>query len=130
MARNEGSSVRFWREAMKIHRHIPTFRDTSQDECASFFAWFNDEELARYHEIDGRQMICILIRDKRKRVPYGGVQGEGYDISGRVLYVRQKDVPKANAGVSIRVDGKLYVIEDVYDMQGLVWRLELSGNDV
>lgn len=130
MARNERSSVEFWREAVNLHRHIPTFRDTSQDECADFFAWFNDEELARYREVDGRDLICILVRDKRHRVIPGGSQGEGYDISGRVLYVRQKDVRKVNVGQSIRVDGKLYVIEDVYDMQGLVWRLELSGNDV
>lgn len=130
MVRDERRSVGFWREAVKMQRHIPTFRDTSQDDCADFFAWFNDEEIARYRDVDGRQLICILVRDKRKRVSAGGSSGEGYEVCGRVLYVRQKDVPKVNAGVSVRVDGKLYVVDDVYDMQGLVWRLELSGNDV
>ena len=89
--------------------------------------FLNMKEFARYHDVDGHKLRCVLTSDSAA-VPV--VAPEGEILSGRnmVMYVSHEDITGISAGQSVRIDGKIYLVKDAQDVQNILWRIKLAGD--
>lgn len=91
--------------------------------------WFNLEEFAEFHDIDGKKILGVFTSDifGKKFVE------ANQDISGMVsksngiLFLRCEDVGNVNVDMPLRLDGKLYQIEEAVKLGNIIWRLKLSA---
>ncbi len=94
-------------------------------EQAAFFTAF-----AKFHDINGHRVECILTRPKYQhlRVTFsGGELSSGLSGVDAVLLVRLGDMSGMRQGESLKVDGQVYVIQGIsYPLDGIA-RIELSG---
>lgn len=89
--------------------------------------WLNVFEFARPHNIDGKKILSVLTSNKRANkiaIP----DGNSLNDSEMVLFVKKKDVKNVIANQSVKIDGKIYLIKDAQDIQGVMWKIFLQGN--
>lgn len=83
--------------------------------------WLNLKEFARPHVIEGHEIICVFTSDKRAKI-------ENLAGAQMVLFVRHEEVHGITPGQSVEIDGKIYLVKDAQDLQGVIWRVNLSGD--
>lgn len=129
MERSEGSSlVDFAREAMNIYRGWQTLHEAVKEDVSDPELWFDDEEFARWLDVDGHKVLGVLVQDRKtQRHEIPSNEGEGYAKGRMLLFVRAKDIKGVKARQTIRIDGKIYVVESGHEIQGVVRKIELSS---
>lgn len=102
------------------------FREAYQDDLAN--AFFDEDELASKHTIDGKECTVILTGTKREgaRKYYGRAQSTfnqketAVNKVSHVVYVRETDIQrKLTVNAVINLDGKKYFILDVEFHEGV-----------
>lgn len=120
-------------DLLTIYDELP-FKDVAARDFDDGAVWFNFEEFARYRDVDGVKVLSIFCRDMRAKVvdqrANSSERTEGVFRSGGVLFLRADEVDgvyKANS--PLRLDGRLYTIEEATLLQGYVWRIVLEANE-
>ena len=116
---------------LKIYELDESFIDFLAHDLDNEAVWFDESEFARYHTINGKKILSILVTETRTRVYAGGddkERPEGVRIAESVLYCRAQEVAHVTAEQSLRIDGRLYTIKDANLLQDHVWRITLEAN--
>ena len=110
-----------------------TFLDFVANDLEDGAVWFNNSEFARFHDIDGNKILSIFTADTRAKTLNirlsDGENVEGISKSNGVLYCRAQEFSGWNAGSSLRLDGKLYTVDEARLIQDQVWRIVLEANN-
>ena len=104
-----------------LYREPYDFSMSVHDDMDTFM---NLKEFAAIHEIDGQNIPCV--------VTLMGVNSSQQDtIYTRtlVLLIKHEYVKNAYSGMTVRLDGKNYVIVAAKQIQGEIWRIELGVSD-
>ena len=96
--------------SMSVHDDINTF--------------MNVHEFAAIHDIDGQKVPAVIT--SRKSSPHNA---EGVITRSCIMYVKDEYVNKAESGLNVRINGRLYVIVNAANIQGELWRIELEIAD-
>lgn len=100
---------------------IPSFKECIAADVSNVF--LNRLEFADTHAVDGREMT-ILIDDNElmERDQYrAGTHQDGTYISRRLVYVSKEEFgPRPAQGRQIRLDGRLFRVEDCTEEAGLL----------
>jgi hypothetical protein len=93
-----------------INNDLPTF--------------FNVDEFAEYHDIDGQQVMAIIESDQLNERPRHPVElyrvTDGIYQSSITIYVKSTDYDKPVVGQRIHVDGEDYYVVSVAEEHGLL----------
>ena len=92
-------------------------------ESEAFFIAF-----ARMHNLDGHNIMCILTPKKHQQIT-SSYEHEGVTRTQSVLLVSSDDVQGMSVNDTLRVDGHLFVIDEVSRPSGDIIRMVLSSND-
>lgn len=108
----------------KIYAERKTFGDFVKQDLG---VWFNEFEFARLHNINGDEVLSVLTSDKTTQNIFNT---DGEKISGEsfILYASRDDIRGVMSGQSVEIDGKLYVVQDAQDLQGVFWKIKLTGD--
>jgi hypothetical protein len=113
---------------------MPTFKEQVKKDVESGAAWFSEDEFADWHDVNGKRILCVFCADKRmmdqnvsdrKRE-----RPEGVHLNRGVLFLRAADVvgvPKR--GQKMKLDGRLYTVDEARPIGGAALRVELEAND-
>jgi hypothetical protein len=112
---------------------MPTFREQVRLDAESGAAWFNENEFADWHDVNGKRLLCVLCADRRMTdIPRRkeSERPEGVHLNRGVLFLRAGDVVGVpRRGQKLTVDGRLYTVDEARPIGGSVLRIELEGND-
>ncbi|MBQ7263482.1 MAG: hypothetical protein IJR14_07150 [Synergistaceae bacterium] len=117
---------------LDIYGEGETFREQFARDMDDGAAWFDIDEFARMHDVDGVKVMAVLAMDRRAR-PVGPRASDG-DLAGisrprGILFVRAQEVGVPQADQPIRLDGRLYTVADARLLQDAIWRIELEANE-
>ena len=101
-----------------------SFKDMVQADLGNVF--FNLNEFAEEHMIDGRKMVCIIDQDANVVAAVQGVAG--IYAATRRIHVRESDmkvIPKE--GMRLNLDGHYYFVTDARVEMGM-FVIELQAN--
>lgn len=113
-----------------------TFKDAYKDDLGN--AFFDVEEFAEIHTIDGEEYAAVLIEMKNEnaKMSYGSTRSTlnpKETAIGRVKYViyfREEDARrKFMQNAVVNLDGKKFFIHDIQRQNG-VYRMEIGINAV
>jgi hypothetical protein len=100
---------------------MTTFRDQL---AADLVAFFNADEFAEYHDIDGQQVLAIIESEHLNERPRHPVElyrvTDGIYQSSITIYVKSADYDKPVVGQRIYVDGEDYYVVSVSEEHGLL----------
>lgn len=106
----------------------PVFKDIAFQDISNVF--FNFEEFAEEHEVNGKKMMIIvdsMEAERRTRKQFEKLRIDGISVNVILIYVARKDFGQAPAqGRRLMLDGRPYVVEDVID-EGGVLSIELRA---
>ena len=117
-----------------LYARDETFLDFVAHDLDDGAVWFNSSEFARFHNVDGKQLLSIFTSDSRSRPLKVHITSDNSPelVSRRVgvLLCRAQDIAGTwNAGASLRLDGRLYTVAEARLIQDQVWRVELEAKD-
>ena len=116
-----------------LYARDETFLDFLAHDLDDGAVWFNASEFARWHNVNGKQILSIFtgnVRSQTINLSVGGDQRyEGITGSKGVLLCRAQDLKGAASGQSMKVDGKLYTVSEARLIQDQVWRIVLEANN-
>ena len=104
------------------------FKELAFQDITNVF--FNLEEFAEEHNIDGRKMLVIvdsIEAERRTRKQFEKLRIDGISMSNILVYVPRKTFGQQPAqGRRLMMDGRPYIVEDARD-EGGVLSIELSA---
>ena len=108
---------------------VPTFKDLVQNELAVFF---NLDEFAEIHNIDGRDMPAVVDKDLLQERPRQPMElylaSEGVYIDQILVFVRTSDFGDPPViGQHIHLDGELYRVSKCAENAGII-EITLEAN--
>lgn len=113
---------------------MTTFKEQLQRDVEIGAAWFNEDEFADWHDVNGKRVLCVFSGDRRMIEQQSArkerERSEGVFLNRGVLYLRQEDtvgVPKR--GQKLKVDGRLYTVDEARPIGGAVLRIDLEVYD-
>ena len=117
-----------------LYARDETFLDFVAHDLDDGAVWFNSAEFARFHDINGRQILSIFTSDSRSRPLKVHITSDDnpelVSQSVGVLLCRAQDIAGTwKAGASLRLDGRLYTVAEARLIQDQVWRVELEAKD-
>ncbi|MBQ7733025.1 MAG: hypothetical protein IJT58_03290 [Synergistaceae bacterium] len=116
-----------------IYARDETFLDFVAHDLEDGAVWFNNSEFARFHDVNGKQIMCVLSSDLRhSRIALrlgSNERPEGITKGAAVLYCRVRDLKNVRTGAKIKVDGRLYLVDSVDLIQEQIWRVTLEANN-
>lgn len=106
---------------------MPGFKDYLASDISVFF---NSDEFAELHDIDGQQVLAVVdidilkVRSDRRAERYDGV------YKGEVtVYVKAADLPSRPVhGQHLRLDKKLYLVAECTENMGVL-EITLEANE-
>jgi len=86
--------------------------------------FFNQDEFANLHDIEGQQMPAVIDFDllkERPRTTERNPYADGVYVSETMLFVRKSDLGyKPVIGQHLRLDGELYLVTDCAENTGVL----------
>ncbi len=114
----------------KLYNEPMNFKVQEAHDLACFF---NLEEFAEVHDIDGHKIIGVFTSDQYARrfqqTGFSQDNIQGVSRSYGLLFLRTQDVGNVKAEQPLRLDGKLYRVEEAVKLGKEIWRLSLSANE-
>lgn len=93
--------------------------------------FFDLEEFAEFHEINGKQILVILDENElaeRRATKKEGRHYDGVYTASILLYVKAEDYgSRPKVGSVVRVDGKTYSVIEAVD-ESVVYSITLGAN--
>ncbi len=116
-------------ELSKIYGENNTFKLQREKDLACYFNLF---EFAEYHDIDGKKFLGVFTTDTRAQKfsvsPFSQDKIMGVSKSHGILFLRCEDIDNVYAEQPIKLDGRLYQIDDAVKLGNVIWRISLSAN--
>ena len=118
------------RDYSKLYERKRSFQDYFAKDLTDEKVWYNSGEFARYHNIDGYKLLCVIAKNTTtnsmvdKTTPNKYALGVN-DAEG-VLFCRAQDISRVKADQVITIDGKEYLVKNARLLQEQVWRIELA----
>lgn len=85
--------------------------------------FLNGDEFAEVRTVAGRKIACVFYEDK----PTSGTDEMGVAKYSYTLQAREKDIPKLQAGDTLRIDGAIWAVTDISKDFGMAV-IKLSKN--
>ena len=107
---------------------MPTFKDYLNADMETFF---NTGEFAEMHDIDGQEIPAVIDSDilKTRGNNQRDAQHEGVFRGELAVFVQSSYFPERPViGQHMRLDGKLYLVEDCAEAQGVL-EITLGANE-
>ncbi|MCZ8520131.1 MULTISPECIES: hypothetical protein [Paenibacillus] len=104
---------------------MTSLKDFLAGDVANVF--LNDKEFADTHDVNGRQVTCMVDSDliNHRAQPYA----EGVYLAQVVLFIRSSEFPSKPAeGQRLKLDGKFFDIAKVAEDAGLL-EITLEANE-
>lgn len=108
----------------KIYREGYDFSLGFHEDVSGRELFFNLEEFASIHEVDGVKVEGVLTG--QSRVEGIREEFEGISHDRLVLYARREALREPMVDMITRIDGKRYQVTGARLIQGEVWRVELG----
>lgn len=112
---------------------MPTLKQQIQEDVKDGAAWWNEDEFADWHDVNGKRIMCVFIGDSRMKEAGARKmeeRPEGLHVNRGVLFLRAADaVGVPRRGQKIRVDGRLYAVDEARLIGGSVMRIGLEANE-
>jgi hypothetical protein len=114
---------------------LPTLKEQFRRDAEDGAAWFSEDAFASEHDVNGTRLLCVLCSDARAgrldmTTKREHRRPEGMSGGRAVLFVRaDRTQGEPKRGTPIRVDGKLYTVDAVRPIGGVVLRLDLEANE-
>lgn len=107
---------------------MKTFKDFANEDISEVF--FNFDEFAETHNIDGVDMVAIIDSDVLKiRSNYKQDQYDGVYKGELAVFVRETDINERPVfGQRLRLNGKLYLVVECTEDMGVL-EIVLEAND-
>ncbi|SHN77278.1 hypothetical protein [Desulfitobacterium chlororespirans] len=100
---------------------MSSFKDFVRSDLNTFF---NADELAELHTLDGVEMMAIVDSDGFEEFSGRSVEIEnamqGIFTSSVTLFVKSSDYEKPNVGYRLKLDGEYYYVTGASEAAGLV----------
>jgi len=95
--------------------------------------FFSLDEFGELHDIDGKEVVCVLDENVLKERPREPVElyrsSQGIYVNSKVLFVRKEDLAtRPVVGQHMRVDGELYLISECSESHGVL-EITLEANE-
>lgn len=82
--------------------------------------FINFAEFADWHNLNGKDTLCVISRDFTDELPLGSRNLEGVFLNDLTIYVEDLDMqPRPVEGEMMRVDGSLHLVKSVSDEMGV-----------
>lgn len=92
------------------------FQQQIADDIGDVF--LNQDEYASLHCVEGKEILVVLAPDQR--LPLGGGYTLGVSEASITLHARASDLsPRKEAGESLTVDGREYIIDQWHEHMGM-----------
>ncbi|MFC0297120.1 MULTISPECIES: hypothetical protein [Geobacillus] len=108
---------------------MSNFKTYAEREVSTFF---NVDEFAEYHDIDGRQVLAIVDQDQFGERPRDPVDlyriTDGIYQATIVVYVKASDYEKPVIGQQIYIDGDDYYVTAVAEDAGVL-KITATANE-
>lgn len=76
--------------------------------------WFDANEIADVHDINGRTIVCLVNSDRQTRASGRPRAAEGISTDSLYIFVREKEFAcTPQPAAQLRLDGRLYDIRSV-----------------
>lgn len=92
-----------------------SFKDMIAEDLERTF--FNLEEFADTHVVDGKEVSLIIDNDELKRRQGG--QEYAIEESSTLFYCKSEDVARKKPGQSMKVDGRICTVDDWKEDMGM-----------
>lgn len=104
-----------------IYTSDKNFIDFVKDDARIFL---NSWEFARAHSVNGHEIISVLVSDKNQKFL---LENNANIIPQKNLkfYAKHDDISGFNPGQAVKIDDALYVVQNVHDIQGVFWAVDL-----
>ena len=112
------------RELLKLYNTPNSLKSQQDLDLACYFNLF---EFAEYHDIDGEKILGVFTSDVRAMRN----ANQDFDLINKahgILFLKCEDVSNVNVEQPLRLDGKLYQVEEAVKLGNVIWRLKLTGN--
>ena len=113
-------------DLLRIYDKHKTFLDYFANDLNDNNAWYNNSEFARFHIVNGKQLLSVLAHNKSSDMnKISPVDTPGINQAECVLYCRAADVKGVRSEQALMIDGKRYQVQSADLIQGQVWKIEL-----
>ncbi len=113
----------------KLYSQSNTQKDQRENDLA---CWFNLQEFAEYHDIDGHKILGVMTSDIRgqraQQAMFSNDNAYGVSKSNAKLFLKVCDVDNINTDQPLRIDGRLYQVTQCVKIGGVIWSISLMGN--
>lgn len=92
-----------------------SFKDMITEDVERTF--LNQKEFAATHVVDGKKVLLVIDNDELKRRQGG--QEYAIEESSTLFYCKSKDLPKRKPGQTLKVDGRVCLIDDWKEDMGM-----------
>ena len=116
------------RELEKLYAEGNSHKDQTEKDIA---CWFNLSEFAEFHTIEGQKVLGVFTSDiQGQKINNSLIAQDGTVLnkSHGILFLRCEDVSNVNVDQPLRLDGRLYQVDEAEKLGNVIWRLKLSGN--
>lgn len=98
--------------------------------CDDLDTFINFDEFANEHDIDGKQIKCIIDEDinKERNINSQTRHFEGVYNNQCSVFIKSKDIEKPSIAQTMHIDGFMYLVSNVSESDGL-YEIELTRND-
>lgn len=105
---------------------MPKLKDYMASDLAAFF---NQDEFAELHDIDGRQITAVVDRDVVRDYSRLLERRDGVYVGEIAVFVRSTDLPdRPVKGQHLRLDGELYLVTECAESAGVL-EITLEANE-
>lgn len=108
-----------------------TFKEQIARDIDNVF--INGDEFSEMHNVNGKDMLCQVdtneLVDRERRYKFNhSLYGDGVYLKETLIFVRKTDYGKLpSVGRSITLDGKMYIVSDAIDEDG-IYSIALEAN--
>lgn len=115
------------RDLRKLYAQPLNFVSQVNSDVDNILLWFDDNTFARYHDINGHKVLSVLTSNIHSQ-SFNFNNVEGVSRASAILFMKCADVVSFDADEPLRVDGKLYTVQEAVKIQDAVWRVSLLAN--
>lgn len=115
-----------WRNLRKLYNQPLNFISQVLLDVEDLDLWFNVNEFAKIYDINGHKVKCVFMNATHKFRNSKLNAGDLIMTADATLYLKGSDVSDLRAEQTLRINGKLYTIIDVANLQNAIWRVSLK----
>ena len=115
------------KEFLDLYGKELTFKDHAERDLEDGAAWFNPDEFADFHIVNGAKVLCVIVKKGAQAYSPATRITENVRDGSMLLCIRKRDFATSPApDQPIFVDGKEYCIRNILTKTG-IFVIEYGG---